>query len=87
MEDILKVVSRELSALEVMQVFKGEVAPVQRLRPGLLNFVKEKLLDGDTPCKADRDRAVEAFLANLVPSLRAVEVSAMPPSPGPIDQT
>jgi hypothetical protein len=73
-ENILKVVSRELSAVEVMQVFKGHVNPVSRLQTGLFNFIRDKLLDGIVPGKGRRDEAVEAFLANVVPSLTPVEV-------------
>lgn len=74
-ENILKVVSRELSAVEVMQVFKGEVKPVARLQTGLFNFVRERLLGGILPGKGRRDEAVAAFLANVITSLRPVEVS------------
>lgn len=81
-ENILKVVSRELSAVEVMQVFKGQVTPVARLQTGLFNFVREKLLGGIPPGKGRRDEAVEAFLANVVPSLRPVEVGQCFPGQG-----
>ena len=74
-EEILKVVSRELSVVEVMQVFKGEVKPAQRLQPSLFNFIKDKLLDGVTPAMSKKQEAVGAFLANVKPSLQAVEVS------------
>lgn len=73
-EEILKVISRELSVVEVMQVFKGEVKAAQRLQPGLFNFVKDKLLNGATPTMSKKQEAVKAFLANVEPSLRAVEV-------------
>ena len=74
-EQILKVISRELSVVEVMQVFKGQVEPAQRLQPGLFNFVREKLLDGEIPTKERKDQAVTAFLENCIPSLERVEVS------------
>lgn len=74
-ENILKVISRELSVVEVMQVFKGQVEPAQRLQPSLFNFLREKLLDGVTPTKGRREQAVTFFLANCIPTLRAVEAS------------
>ena len=74
-EQILKVVSRELSVVEVMQVFKGQVEPAQRLQPSLFNFVRDKLLDGAEPTKQRCDQAVAALLTNCRPSIEAVKVS------------
>lgn len=82
-EEILKVVSRELSVVEVMQVFKGEVKAAQRLQPSLFNFIKDKLLNGATPARSKMQESVGAFLANCEPALRAVEVNpsfSLPPS-------
>lgn len=74
-EDILKVISRELSVVEIMQVFKGQVAPAERLQPGLYSYIRDKLLNGDTPYTGRMVPAVTAFLANTIPTLQAVEVS------------
>ena len=60
-----------------MQVMKGQVAPAERLQPGLYNYIRDKLLNGDTPYTGRLVPAVDAFLANVIPTLRAVEVCIM----------
>lgn len=80
-EQILKVVSRELSVVEVMKVFKGEVAPVERLQPCLYSWVREKLLEGAVPTPGRKQQAVEAFLANCKSTLEVHEVGAFSPLP------
>lgn len=76
-ENILKVISRELSAVEVMQVFKGQVTPVERLQSGLFNFVRHKITDGVLPTKGLKNQAALTFLKNVIPSLRPIEVPNM----------
>ena len=76
MEEILRVVSRILSVAEVMQVFKGDSKPIQRLQIHLEHYIKHDLLRGKTPTLARMDEAVDEFLANCMPSLRAAEVRA-----------
>ena len=74
MEEALKVISRELSVVEVMQVFKGEVGPASRLQPCLLKFVQDRLLDGKEPTRERRDGAVGVFLTGCKPALVEAEV-------------
>ena len=83
-EQILKVVSRELSVVEVMKVFKGETAPAERLQPSLFGWVREKLLHGDIPTPGRQQQAVEAFLENCKDSLALHEVCEAPPLAPPI---
>lgn len=78
-ENILKVISRELSVVEVMRVFKGEIGPAERLQPSLFNYIRERLLNGEEPTLARRQQAVEALLANCKSSLVAIEVSQCAP--------
>ena len=75
-ERLLQDISKELSVLEVMSVFNGDTAPLGRLQPVLLEFVREKLLYGDIPT-LDREReeaAVRSFIRGCLTSLRGVEV-------------
>lgn len=76
-EKLLQDISKELSVLEVMSVFNGALTPLRRLRPVLVEFIRERLLYGQKPLRnaEHSDIAVRNFLHGCLPSLRAIEVS------------
>ncbi len=74
-EKLLQDISKELSVLEVMSVFNGATAPLERLQPLLREFLREKLLFGSLPDIGKEETAVKNFTQGCLSSLRAVEVS------------
>ncbi len=75
-EQLLQDISKELSVLEVMSVFNGDTAPLTKLQPLLVEFIRERLLVGEIP-QLDtlmEEKAVKAFIRGCLPSLRAIEV-------------
>lgn len=73
-EQLLKAISHQLSVVDVMSVFQGNIEPIQGLQPTLLHFIQEKLLYGAQPTMERKDQAVKTFLAECVRSIRAIEV-------------
>ncbi|XP_064395426.1 uncharacterized protein LOC135342588 isoform X2 [Halichondria panicea] len=72
-EKLLQDISKELSVLEVMSVFNGATAPLERLQPLLREFLREKLLFGSLPDIGKEETAVKNFTQGCLSSLRAVE--------------
>jgi len=75
-EQLLQTISRELSVVEVMGVFRGSIDPIQQLQPALINFVREHCLNGAKPTPDRREQAVETFLAGCIPGVTMVEDKA-----------
>ena len=76
-EQLLKAISHQLSVVDVMSVFQGNIEPIRDLQPTLLHFLQEKLLYGATPSAERKGQAVKNFLAECVRSIRAIEVGEM----------
>ena len=74
LEQLLKVISRELTVGEVFQIMQGKVDSLERIQLDLRDFIRDKLLGGAETTKERKKEAVSLFLQHLKPSLEEIKV-------------
>ena len=69
--DIFNCISQHLTFMDLMSIFFGNAAPLQRVRIPLQQFIREKILQGEEYNTTSLNVAVERLLEEMQPEIEA----------------
>lgn len=73
--DLFNCITQHLVFSDLMMIFFGQVAPIERLRVPLQNFVSTNVLNGQEPNDVNIEQAVNRLMANMEHDIEETAVS------------